>query len=172
VWDLIDNFFSYFNISFVPREENIMVDSLAVSARNFRIPLPPKLRYNVEVKYKPSIPDNFKHWKVFEDDLEIKRFLETVEEFSTLHIGQDPTSDIDPHPDVLLKKNFDHHIVQLPNNNIPKGLVHLKRLFDRNDVVVKGKITNDDVDVAECNIGTEGDPKFVKLSNILSKEEG
>jgi ribonuclease HI len=90
VWDLIDSFFLAFNISFIPREENTVVDSLAVSASNFRIPLPPKLRYDVEVKYRPSIPDNVKHWKVFEDDLEIKRFLETVDEFSALHIDQDP----------------------------------------------------------------------------------
>jgi ribonuclease HI len=92
VWDLIDSFFSAFNISFIPREENTVVDSLAASTSNFRVPLPPKLRYDVEVKYRPSIPDNVKHWKVFEDDLEIKRFLETVDEFSALHIDQDPDS--------------------------------------------------------------------------------
>jgi hypothetical protein len=66
VWDLIDNFFLDFNISFVPREENAMADSLVVFASNFKIPLPPKLKYDVEVKYRPSIPDNVKHWKVFE----------------------------------------------------------------------------------------------------------
>jgi hypothetical protein len=71
-WDLIDNFFSAFNISFIPREENTMADSLAISMRQFKIPLPPKLRYDIEVKYRPSIPDNVKHWKVFEDDLEVK----------------------------------------------------------------------------------------------------
>jgi ribonuclease HI len=81
VWDLVDNFFLAFNISFIPREENIMADSLVVSASNFRVPLPPKLRYDVEVNYRPSVPDNVKHWKVFEDDLEIKIFLETVDEF-------------------------------------------------------------------------------------------
>jgi hypothetical protein len=59
-----------------------VADSLATSASIFKVPLPPKLRYDVEVKYRPSIPDNVKHWKVFEDDLEIKKFLETVEEFS------------------------------------------------------------------------------------------
>jgi ribonuclease HI len=31
VWDLVDGFFSAFNISFIPREDNTMVDSLAVS---------------------------------------------------------------------------------------------------------------------------------------------
>jgi hypothetical protein len=40
-----------------------------VSGSKFRVPLPPKLKYDVEVKYRPSIPDNIKHWKVFEDDL-------------------------------------------------------------------------------------------------------
>jgi ribonuclease HI len=72
VWDLVDSFFLDFNISFVRREENIVADCLVVSASNFRVPFPPKLKYDVEVKYRPSIPDNVKHWKVFEDDIEIK----------------------------------------------------------------------------------------------------
>jgi ribonuclease HI len=46
VWHLIDNFF-LLNISFIPREENIMVDSMAALARNFRVTLPPKLRCDV-----------------------------------------------------------------------------------------------------------------------------
>jgi hypothetical protein len=171
VWDLIDSFFSAFNISFIPREKNVMADSLAVSASNFKVPLPPKLKYDVVIKYRPSINDNVKHWKVFEDDIEIKRLLETIEEFFVLHIDQAPDSKIDPHPDVFLKKIVDRHIVQLPNNHIPKGLVPLERLFEINDVAVKGKISDDDADVAECNIGTEQDPKFVKLSSNLSREK-
>jgi hypothetical protein len=79
VWDLVDSFFLAFNVSIVPREENTVVDSLVVSASKFRVPLPLKLKYEVEVKYRPFIPDNVKHWKVFEDDLEIKKFLETVD---------------------------------------------------------------------------------------------
>jgi hypothetical protein len=81
VWDLVDNFFLAFKISFVPREENVMADSLVFLASHFRAPLPPKLNYDVELKYRPSILDNVKDWKVFEDDLEIKIFLETVDEF-------------------------------------------------------------------------------------------
>jgi hypothetical protein len=138
VWDLIDNFFLAFNISFVPREENAMADSLVVSASNFKIPLPPKLKYDVEVKYRPSIPNNVKNWKVFEDDIEIKIFLETVEEFSTLHIDQDQDTEKNPHADIFLNKIIDHKIVQFPSNHIPKGLVPLERLFDRNDVVCEG----------------------------------
>jgi ribonuclease HI len=86
VWDLVDSFFSAFNISFIPREESTMADSLVVSESNFRIPIPPKIKYDVEVKYMPSIPNNVKYWKVFEDDLELRNFLETVDEFSALHI--------------------------------------------------------------------------------------
>jgi hypothetical protein len=72
---LIDTFFPAFNISFFPREEKTLVDSLAVLASLFRIPLPPKIKNDVEIRYRPSVPDNIKHWKVFEDDLEIKKFL-------------------------------------------------------------------------------------------------
>jgi hypothetical protein len=87
-----------------------MGDSLAISTSNLRVPLPPKLRYDLEVKYSPSIPDNLKHWKAFEDDLEIKRFIEALDEFSSLHINQDPDSDIDLHADIFLNKIVDHHI--------------------------------------------------------------
>jgi hypothetical protein len=38
-------------------------------------------------------------------------------------------------------------------------------------VAVKGKVSNDDADVDECNIGTERNPKFVKLSSNSSKEQ-
>jgi ribonuclease HI len=171
VWDLIDSFFSAFNISFVPREKNTVVDSLATSASNFKVPLPPKLRYDIEVKYRPSIPDNVKHWKVFEDDLEIKRFLETVEEFSALHIDQDPVSEAKLDAGDFLSKIAERDIVQLPSNHIPKGLVPLERIFDRNDVAIKGKISDDSADATECNIGTEKEPKFIKLSSSLSKEQ-
>jgi ribonuclease HI len=39
VWDLVDNFFLAFNISFIPREENASADSLAVSASLLEVPL-------------------------------------------------------------------------------------------------------------------------------------
>jgi hypothetical protein len=59
----------------------------------------------------------------------------------------------------------------LPSNHIPKGLVPLEILFDGNDVAVKVKGSTDDADIAEYNIGTEKDPKFVKLSSNLSREQ-
>jgi hypothetical protein len=44
-------------------------------------------------------------------------------------------------------------------------------LFDGNDVAVKGKVSNEDANTAECNIGTQEEPKFVKLSIILTNEQ-
>jgi ribonuclease HI len=104
VWDLIDNFFSAFNITFIPREENTSAESLAVSASLFRIPLPPKIHGEVKIRYRPSIPDNVKHWEVFEDDLEIKNFLQSVVEFSALHINQDLDPEGDPPSEIFLNE--------------------------------------------------------------------
>jgi len=137
VWDLIDNLFLSFIISFVPREDNTLVDSLVVYASNLKIPLPPKPKYDVEVKYGPSILDNVKHWKVFEADLEMKIFLESIDEFYALHIDQDPDDDKSPHAYKFLNKIANNKIVHFPSNCILKGLFPLERLFDNNDVVVK-----------------------------------
>lgn len=35
------------------------------------------------MRYRPLIPDNIKHWKVFEDGKHLCRFLGLVEEFKT-----------------------------------------------------------------------------------------
>jgi hypothetical protein len=60
--------------------------------------------------------------------------------------------------------------VQLNNNMIPKGLVPLETLFDENDVARNPKITVNDEDVKDCNIGTPENPKIIKLSKMLSLE--
>jgi hypothetical protein len=70
-----------------------------------------------------------------------------------------------------LNKIADHQIIQLPSNHIPKGLIPLERLFDGNDVAVKGRVSGDEADTAECNIGTPEEPKFVKLSRSLTEEQ-
>ena len=69
--------------------KNQLVDSLVVSASTFIPPLPPKLTYEVQVKYKPSLSDNVKYWRVFEDDEEINRFLQVIDEFAETHIDQE-----------------------------------------------------------------------------------
>jgi ribonuclease HI len=68
VWDLIDSFFLDFNISFIPREENAPADFQAFSASLFEAPARLDDKSEVEIRYRPSVPDNAKHWRVFEDD--------------------------------------------------------------------------------------------------------
>ena len=48
--------------SAIPRKENAKADSLAVSASLFQILQNPKEKYQIEVRHKPSIPDNVDHW--------------------------------------------------------------------------------------------------------------
>ena len=88
VWDLIDNLFIAFNISFIPRDHNQTIDSLALASTYFKIPKVSHLKYPIEVRYGPFVPDNIKHWKAFYDDLEIKQFLELTGEFSTSSIDE------------------------------------------------------------------------------------
>jgi ribonuclease HI len=173
VWDLLDNFFLDFNISFIPREENASVDFLAVTASFLEVPMLPTIRSDVEIKYRPSVPDNVKHWKVFEDDQEIEKFLQSIDDFSALHIDEDPDikGEPDHHPGGFLNKIVDHHIIQLPSNHILKGLIPLERLFDGNDVAVKGRVPVDEADTTECNIGTPEETKSVKLSRSLTEEQ-
>jgi hypothetical protein len=94
-----------------------------------------------------------------------------MDEFSAFHIDEDDDTENSPHANVFLNKIDNHHIVQFHSNHIPKGLVPLERLFNINDVVVKVKGSIDNVDVTECNVGKEEDPKYFKLSSSLSKEQ-
>jgi ribonuclease HI len=171
VWDLVDSFFLDFNISFIPREENASANFQAFSASLFEAPALPTDGSKVEIRYRPSVPDNVKHWRVFEDDQEIEKFLQSIDDFSALQIDEDQDPEPDHHPEELLDKVVDRQIIQLLSNHIPRGLVPLERLFDGNDVAVKGRVTGDDADMAECNIGTPEEPKLVKLSKSLTEEQ-
>ena len=79
----------FFELSYIPRALNHLADSLAVSASLFVSPLPPKLSYDVQVKYRHSLPDNVKFWKVFENDDELSKFLHLVDEFCDIHIDKE-----------------------------------------------------------------------------------
>jgi ribonuclease HI len=61
VWDLVDNFFLEFNISFIPREANQKEDYLALVVSTFIPPIGPNLKYQVEVRHRTTIPDNIMH---------------------------------------------------------------------------------------------------------------
>ena len=58
VLDLDENFFEAFNIQFIPRDGNRLADSLAMAPSTFKHPINPKLRYEVEMNHRPSVPNN------------------------------------------------------------------------------------------------------------------
>jgi ribonuclease HI len=93
VWDLVDNLFLAFNISFVPKDANQREDSLSLAISTFKPPIGPNVKYEVEVRHRTIIPDDVKHYQVFNDDLELKRFLQTIEEFSNISIDQENEED-------------------------------------------------------------------------------
>jgi hypothetical protein len=60
VWKIWVSFF-IFDISYVPRVMNHLVYSLFVSASMFIPPMPPRLNYEIQFKYRPSLPNNIKY---------------------------------------------------------------------------------------------------------------
>jgi hypothetical protein len=97
--------FANFKISYVPRAMNELVDSLDMLACALIPPLPHKLNYEIQVKYRLSLPDNVKFWKVFEDDAELTRFLAVIDEFAYLQIDQDNEHDHEVERAKVEKKN-------------------------------------------------------------------
>ena len=59
---------------------------MVIAAGKFKTPTAGKRKYKVEIVNRPSIPDNTKYWQVFEDDMQIKIFLELSSEFVNTQI--------------------------------------------------------------------------------------
>ena len=134
---------------------------MAKATSTFSPPTTFKLKYHIEIRHRPSIPDNIQHWQVFEDDEQIKKFLEAVGEFSETHADQENQNDPiwimqeGEYPKAFQEKIADHRMLVLKNNHIPKGLIPLERLFDQNDVPVKSTSQPQPEEVEDCDIGTE-----------------
>ena len=56
-------------------------------------------------------------------------------------------------------------IVQLKSNHIPRGLIPLENIFYQNDVVRDPYMNPVDDVVEDTNIGTEENPRIIRLSN-------
>ena len=149
-----------------------MVDSLAVAASTFHPPQNPLLRYEIEVRYRPSIPDNIKHWQVFEDEEQVKRFLKIVGEFSNMEIDscEEEEEAENTSENKWEEKVAGHKVLQLKGNVIPRALVPLERLFNRNDVPLQPNKVVEENQVEDLYLGTNADPKIVKLSKKVPEE--
>ena len=145
----------------IPRDKNIHADALVVSARSFKIPYHTDVLYQIQVKYRPSIPDNLKHLQIFEDDEHLKSFLQVIDEFSVLQIHENRTKTIENSNENdnsdFNSKIANHDIIQLCKNFIPKGLIPLEKLFDQNDVLRNPLSISPQDDIEEVNIGTNDD---------------
>ena len=62
-------------------------------------------------------------------------------------------------------------VINLKDNFLPKGLTPLENLFYSNDVLRKPKMESLRSDIEECNIGTNENPKLIKLSKSLPPTE-
>lgn len=58
-------------------------------------------------------------------------------------------------------------ILQLKDNVLPRGLAPLEDLFDFNDVSRKPKMEPIGTNIEECNIGSEQNPKILKILKSL-----
>ena len=74
---------------------------------------------------------------MFEDDREIQKFLERVEEFAGIQIDDEQEIVENQNSSPFNKTMVGKNIIDLKTNFIPKGLVPLERLFDNNDVFLK-----------------------------------
>jgi ribonuclease HI len=155
----ISKTFRKMSLKAIPREENHVADALAVSASTLQPcegPLHDQCK--MEVLFRPSVPDNLEHWQVFEDDDQIIRFMENNKEFTDTQIN-------------FLAESMDLEVINLQNNTLPKGCIPLEDLFDIHDVF-KGRRTNKQVeDALEFNIGTEMDPRAVKIGKGTTERE-
>ena len=103
--------------------------------------------------------------------MEIKKVLELTGQFSNSQIDEEKDYDDDnDFPSFTEHSIDDHKIIELKGNFIPKGLVPLERLFLKDDTLEKPFVQYSEENVSNYNIGTESQPKIVKISKLLSKE--
>jgi len=148
-----------------------MVDYLAIFTSNFKPRQNPLPKYEFEVRYRPSEPDNVKHWHVFEDEEQIKRFMEVIGEFSNSVIDQEDEEITDEKQVKFMDEYIvGHKILQLKGNTISRGLVLLERLFNSNDVADKPTKQGLEEKVEDCNIDTEDDHRVINLVKGVPRE--
>lgn len=87
VWDNME-YFDAFDLQTIPRDGNKQADELVVVASTSQLGenlLHDKMK--MEVMFRPSVPDNIEHWKIFNDESQVIRFLNNMEEFPDFKVG-------------------------------------------------------------------------------------
>jgi ribonuclease HI len=181
--------FNEVDLQVMPRGQNILADGLATSAASCKIPFRQTRPYTVEVKCRPTVPDNIRYWQVFGNDDQIEDFLQCKNSFECTNIDLENENEnvnsskfeldsvnivntvVSPDMVDLGDDGVDSDVLQLKSNVLPRGLVPLEDLFDSNDVAKKPKLEAHGQEVEDCNIGTDEKPRRVKLSKSLPPEQ-
>ena len=101
----------------------------------------------------------------------MKKFLETVGEFSNMEIDDCDEEETENAPENKWEEKIaESKVLQLKGNVIPRGLVPLERLFDKNDISLQPSKIVEENQVEDLNLGTGADPKIVKLSKKVPEE--
>jgi ribonuclease HI len=154
--------FTEVDLQVMPRGQNILADGLATSAATCKIPFRSTRPYTVEVKCRPTVPDNIRYWQVFGNDDQIEDFLQCKNDFECTNIdlenddenvnksdfGNDSVNKVDSGE--LGEDEIESDVLHLKSNVLPRGLVPLEDLFDFNDVAKKPKIEASGKEVEDC----------------------
>ena len=62
-----------------------------------------------------------------------------------------------PHEN-LMNNIAGHKVLQLKSNFIPRGLIPLEQIFDRNDIPVRPTVKPEPANTHQYNLGTEENP--------------
>jgi hypothetical protein len=103
----------------IPRDQNFKADELVVVASTLKLSQE-LINGNiiVEVIFRPLVPDNVDHWKIFDDDKQVIKFVNNIQEFSYFHISEKEEG-----------CNYTENDQKI--NPVPRGLVAQEQLFDR-----------------------------------------
>ena len=186
--DILKTFEKY-ELIYIPRIQNSLANELAFAASTSQIPCISE-QYDIQVKHRPTIPDNLDHWQVFQDDDQIDDFLQSRNEFEITKtdsrdeerkpsLSQDQELNlplwtnlnlVEHSCDREIEEDIDQReleVLHCENDTIPRGLAPLEELFDFNDVAKKPKMESTEDDIEEYNIGNLEEPKNIKLSKTL-----
>jgi hypothetical protein len=143
VWDVIE-FFDAMDLIAIPRDQNNLVDSLAVATSTLQ-PSEDLMKGEgkLEIIFRPSVPDNIDHWQVFKDDEQVLRFIYNVKEFSGFNVSYKEEGKEYVEEDNPIK------------NPVPRGITALENIFERHDMYKKKKETIKPGSYIEINIGTK-----------------
>jgi hypothetical protein len=175
--------FTEVDLKVMSRGQNILVDGLAMLAATCKIPFCSTRPYTMEVKCRPTVPDNIKYWQVFGNDDQIEYFLQCKNDFrctnidlenddenvNKSNIGNYSVNKVDS--EELGEYEIEFNVFHLKSNVLPRGLVSSEYLFDFNDVAKNPKIEASGKEVEDINIGVEEKPRIVKLSKSLPPEQ-